>query len=102
MGTDIATSGTEAPASWGRHGLELPLLVKAGLTPLEAIRAATAHAPLTLGPQAPLSGQLAEGFDADIIIVDGDPLADIALLADPARVVGVWKAGQRVSGPDLP
>jgi imidazolonepropionase-like amidohydrolase len=102
MGTDIATSGTDAPASWGRHGRELPLLVKAGLTPLEAIRAATAHAPLTLGPQAPLSGQLAEGFDADIIIVDGDPLADIALLADPARVVGVWKAGQRVSGPDLP
>jgi imidazolonepropionase-like amidohydrolase len=102
MGTDIATSGAEAPASWGRHGRELPLLVKAGLTPLEAIRAATGHGPLTLGPQAPRSGQLAEGFDADIIIVDGDPVADIALLADPARVVGVWKAGQQVKGSDPP
>lgn len=36
--------------------------------------------------------------DADLIIIDGDPLADIALLADPARVLGVWKAGHRVKG----
>jgi imidazolonepropionase-like amidohydrolase len=98
MGTDIATSGADAPASWGRHGRELPLLVEAGLTPREAIRSATAHGPLTLGPQAPRSGQLADGYDADFIIVDGDPLADITLLADPAHVIGVWKAGQRVKG----
>jgi imidazolonepropionase-like amidohydrolase len=99
MGTDLAISGAELVASWGRNGRELPLLVEAGLTPLEAIQAATANGPLTLGPQAPRSGQLAEGYDADLIVLDGDPLADITILADPAHVVGVWKAGRRVKGP---
>jgi imidazolonepropionase-like amidohydrolase len=99
MGTDLAISGAELVASWGRNGRELPLLVEAGLTPLEAIQAATANGPLTLGPQAPRSGQLADGYDADLIILDGDPLADITILADPAHVVGVWKAGRQVKGP---
>jgi imidazolonepropionase-like amidohydrolase len=45
MGTDVAFSGRELPDSWGRNGRELPLLVEAGLTPLEAIEAATANGP---------------------------------------------------------
>jgi imidazolonepropionase-like amidohydrolase len=69
------------------------------LTPLEAIQAATFNGPLTLGRQAPRSGQLAEGYDADLIIVDGDPLADITILANPTHIVGVWKAGRQVKGP---
>jgi imidazolonepropionase-like amidohydrolase len=99
MGTDIALSGAELIDSWGRNGRELPLLVESGLTPLEAIQAATFNGPLTLGRQAPRNGQLAEGYDADLIIVDGDPLADITILADPAHITGVWKAGRRVKGP---
>jgi imidazolonepropionase-like amidohydrolase len=98
MGTDISISGAELANSWGRNGRELPLLAQAGLTPLEAIQAATANGPLTLGPQAPRSGQLAEGYDADLITLDGDPLADITILADPAHVAGVWKGGRRVKG----
>jgi imidazolonepropionase-like amidohydrolase len=99
MGTDIALSGAELIDAWGRNGRELPLLVESGLTPLEAIQAATFNGPLTLGPQAPRSGQLADGYDADLISVDADPLADITVLADPAHIVGVWKAGRRVKGP---
>lgn len=95
-GTDIALSGRELPNSWGRNGREPQLLVAAGLTPLQAIEAATATGPLTLGPQAPLSGQLVAGYAADVITLDADPVADIAILADPDRVVGVWKAGQPV------
>ncbi|MEP7020371.1 MAG: amidohydrolase family protein [Pseudonocardiales bacterium] len=95
-GTDIALSGRELPNSWGRNGRELPLLVRAGLTPLQAIEAATATGPLTLGPQAPLSGQLVARYAADVITLDADPLADIAVLADPDHVVGVWKSGQIV------
>jgi imidazolonepropionase-like amidohydrolase len=95
-GTDIACSGSDLPASWGQNGRELPLLVEAGMTPLEAIEAATANGPMTLGPQAPRSGILAEGFDADLIALDGDPLDDIRILADPGRVIGVWRAGRRV------
>jgi hypothetical protein len=95
----LLPSAPRRPPMAGRNGRELPLLAQAGLTPLEAIQAATANGPLTLGPQAPRSGQLAEGYDADLIILDGDPLADITILADPAHVVDVWKAGRRVKDP---
>ena len=95
-GTDIALSGRDLLASWGRNGRELPLLVEAGMSPLQAIEAATATGPMTLGPQAPRSGMLVQGYDADVIALDGDPLADIRLLADPGHVIGVWRAGRRV------
>ncbi len=96
MGTDIAMTGADLPDSWGRNGRELGLLVAAGFTPLEAIESATAGGPDTLGPQAPRSGQLLAGYDADVITLDADPLGDIAILAQPAHITGVWKAGQRV------
>jgi imidazolonepropionase-like amidohydrolase len=98
MGTDIGLTGPDRPNSWGQNGSEPGYLVKLGMTPLEAIEATTATAPLTLGPQAPRSGQLAEGYDADVIILDADPLADIGVLADPDRVTGVWTSGRRVKG----
>lgn len=97
-GTDVAMSGSDMPDSWGRNGREFPLLVKLGLTPLEAIEAGTATGPLTLGPQAPRSGRLQSGYDADIITLDEDPLVDIAVLAEPNHITGVWKAGRRVKG----
>jgi imidazolonepropionase-like amidohydrolase len=95
-GTDLGAS--VGPASWGRNGRELPLLAEIGMSPLEAIEAATAAAPETLGPQAPRSGRLVAGYDADAIVVDGDPLVDLKLLADPDRVLGVWRCGRRVKG----
>ncbi|MDQ7910854.1 amidohydrolase family protein [Phytohabitans sp. ZYX-F-186] len=97
-GTDIMVSGAGRPASWGRHGRELPLLAGCGLTPLEAIEAATAAGPATLGPRAPRSGQLLPGYDADVLTLDADPLADLTVLADPTHVTGVWLAGRRVKG----
>jgi len=101
MGTDVSTSGGgDRPNSWGRNGRELVLLTEVGFTPLEAIETATANGPATLGPQAPRSGQLVEGYDADVITVDGDPLSDITLLAQPARITGVWKAGRLVKAHD--
>lgn len=98
MGTDIALTGADLPNSWGQNGLEPGYLVKLGMSPLEAIAAATANGPRTLGPQAPRSGQLTAGFDADVLTLDADPLADISVLADPARITGVWKGGRRVKG----
>jgi imidazolonepropionase-like amidohydrolase len=99
LGTDIAGSGSTVPARWGQNGAELGLLIKAGLSPLEAIEAATATAPLTLGPQAPRSGLLEAGYDADIIAVAADPSDDPTILADPANVTHVWKAGELVKTP---
>jgi len=96
MGTDIGLTGPDRPNAWGKNGVELVHLVKLGLTPAEAIEAATATGPLTLGPQAPRSGLLAEGFDADVLTLDADPLADISVLADPGRITRVWRAGRLV------
>ena len=98
MGTDIAMTGPDLPNAWGQNGAEPGYLVKLGMTPLEAIEAATAIGPLTLGPQAPRSGQLAEGYDADVITLDADPLADVGVLADPDRITRVWTAGRLVKG----
>jgi imidazolonepropionase-like amidohydrolase len=98
MGTDIALTGADLPNSWGQNGSEPGYLVKLGMSPLEAIEAATATGPLTLGPQAPLSGRLAEGYDADVITLDADPLADIGVLGAPDHVTGVWTRGRPVKG----
>jgi imidazolonepropionase-like amidohydrolase len=98
-GTDFATTGLDSQAPHGRNGEELGHLVAAGLSPLEAIETATANGPLTLGPQAPRSGLLAEGYDADVIALDADPLADIGVLADPAHVTHVWRTGRAVKSP---
>jgi imidazolonepropionase-like amidohydrolase len=92
-GTDIFQSGAELPVAWGQNAAELGLLVEAGLSPIEAITAATANGPATLGPQAPRAGVLAEGWDADVISVAADPLTDVGVLADPANITGVWKHG---------
>ena len=94
LGTDIWGAGM-----WGRHGEELVLLADLGMEPLEAIRAATATGPDTLGAQAPRSGRLAPGHDADVIGVAGDPLADLSILADPSRITHVWKSGEPVKTP---
>lgn len=79
-----------AHGQWHAH--ELVLLVKGGFTPMEAITAATANSADLLGIEA---GRLAPGKLADLVIVDGDPLADIAILADAERLT-VIKGGRVV------
>jgi imidazolonepropionase-like amidohydrolase len=98
MGTDIAMTGPDRINAWGSNGSELVHLVALGMTPLQAIESATATAPLTVGPQAPRSGRLEAGYDADVITVGGDPLADITLLARPVHITGVWVSGRQVKG----
>jgi imidazolonepropionase-like amidohydrolase len=96
MGTDLATRASAGPAAWGRHGRELPLLGECGFTPLEAIEAATASGPETLGRLAPRSGQLRVGFDADVLVLDVNPLEDLSVFASKTNIVGVWRGGRRV------
>ena len=92
MGTDIFVSGD----MYGQNSYEIKLLQDAGLTALEAIEAATANGPDTLGPQAPLSGQLKADYDADVIAIDFDPLDDASGWGNPDRVTHIWKAGTQV------
>ncbi len=90
-GCDIFMSGQ----MYGTGSLEVMHLINAGMTDLEAIEAATASGPETLGPQAPHTGQLREGYDADVITIDANPLDDRSVWGDPDRVVGVWQSGLR-------
>jgi imidazolonepropionase-like amidohydrolase len=99
LGTDVAGSSPRTPARWGQNAAELGYLVRAGLSPLEAIEAATATAPLTVGPQAPASGLLAEGYDADVLALSGDPTVDVGILATTSTVTHVWRAGELVKAP---
>lgn len=96
MGTDVLLTGREHPAAWGNHGRELPLMAEFGMSPLEALEAATANGPDTLGERAPRSGRLLEGYDADVIAVAGDPATDPTVLADTESVTHVWQAGELV------
>lgn len=97
MGTDTVCSSEASPVYWGGNGHEFPLMVEdGGMTPLQAIEAGTANGPRTLGPRAPLSGQLRAGYAADLIVVRENPLKRIAVLAEPANIARVWKGGQLV------
>ena len=90
-GCDIFVSGQ----MYGTGTLEVMHLINAGMTDLEAIEAATANGPETLGPQAPHTGQLREGYHADVITMDANPLDDRSVWGNPDRVTGVWQLGRR-------
>ena len=88
-------AGTDAPnpGTWfgvSLHG-ELELLVKAGLTPLEALRAATSVPADTFGVRE--RGRVRAGSWADLVLVNGDPTEDISATR---RIEIVWKDGVRV------
>jgi imidazolonepropionase-like amidohydrolase len=63
----------------GENAKEFGYMVEAGMTPIEAIRAATIHAAALLD-QGQRLGLVEPGFAADIVAVDGDPLRDVKLL----------------------
>lgn len=71
-GTTIV-AGTDTPNAATLHG-ELLSYVLAGLTPFEALQAATVHPARQLGIDA---GRIAPGMLADLVVVDGNPLEDI-------------------------
>lgn len=69
------------------------------MTELQAIEAATANAAETLGPQAPKAGILKEGYDADFIALDRNPLDDIRILSEAEHVTHVWRQGKCYKSP---
>jgi len=95
-GVKIA-AGTDA----GGHGhpsnaMEIECLVKAGLTPLQALRAATGWAAECLGLERNI-GTVEKGKLADLIVVAGDPLSDVTVLQNPERIALVLKGGDMVA-----
>ena len=92
-------AGSDLPAAAGVPPLhdELVELVRAGMTPLQALQAATRSPAEFLGRLA-TEGTVQIGKRANLVLLDGDPLADIA---NTRRVAAVVVAGRLISGPEL-
>lgn len=89
-GTDAGNPGTQYGVSMHR---ELAALVEAGLTPAQALAAATSVPAqvFKLGRR----GRIEKGYKADLLLVDGNPAADILATR---RIVEVWKDGASANG----
>jgi imidazolonepropionase-like amidohydrolase len=88
--------------SWppGADAMELVRMVEAGIPAMDALVAATRGGAVACGIDD--LGVVAPGAAADLLVVDGDPLADVAVLADPDRIHLVLQAGVPVAGPAGP
>ena len=84
----------------GRNAREIEFLVRAGLSPLEALKAATGTAARVLGKQGTI-GALTPGAYADLLVVDGNPLQDVCVLADHERIRLVLLEGRAVAGREV-
>ncbi|KAI1826845.1 amidohydrolase [Xylaria intraflava] len=98
-GIPIALGTDTLPGS--NMAVELEYAVQAGLTPLEAIKAATANGPLSVGAMAPKTGQLKVGYEADILGLLDNPVEDLKVLQDKRNIEWVWKGGRLFKGPGV-
>ena len=92
-GTDIAGSRLSLFNKWGSNAIELEHYVNAGMKPMDAIVTATGNAPKTLGGRAPQSGLLLKDYNADILLMDKNPLDDIRILQDSSIFKQIIKSG---------
>lgn len=98
FGTDSGALPTRVPG-WAEHH-ELEMMVQAGLTPMQAIAAATTGSAALLGSKD--RGAIEKGKRADLIVLAANPLDDIA---NTRQLVAVWHDGReiapRVSAPGV-
>jgi imidazolonepropionase-like amidohydrolase len=93
LGTDANQAvGVPANVSYGESAhRELELLVEAGLTPVEALHAATGAAADRFG--LPDRGRIAPGLRADLLLVEGDPATDVTATRSILAIRLAGKAG---------
>lgn len=91
----VVLAGTDTPNPGTANGLsihqELELLVEAGMSPTEALRSATALPAARFGLDD--RGRIAVGLRADLLLVEGDPTADIL---NTRHLLRVWKNGYEI------
>lgn len=91
-GTD---AGGNALVRHGDNANEIVMLQRSGFSSREALAAATGHAAQVIG--LPDRGRIAVGFLADLLVVNGDPTADVTVLCNPDAITTVIKGGRRVA-----
>src|SRR6202521_5125955 len=80
---------------WRLNMRELDWFVQMGMTPAQALKAATTEPAALLGMEKSL-GAVAPGFYADIVAVEGDPLANISAVSRRENIRWVMKSGRVV------
>lgn len=90
--------------AWAPHGtnaMDLQYFVKhCGMSPMDALVAATRHGGAIMRMPGQL-GEVREGQLADLLLVDGDPLADLGILLDRKRLLAIMKDGVFHKAPDV-
>lgn len=90
--------------AWAPHGtnaMDLQYFVKhCGMSPMDALVAATRHGGAIMRMPG-LLGEVREGQLADLLLVDGDPLADLGILLDRKRLLAIMKDGVFHKAPDV-
>ena len=89
--------GTDSVYAVGVTALELQWMVEAGMTPMQAIETSTLRGAECAGLQEEI-GTLEPGKEADLLVVDGDPLRDIGVISQLDRLALVVKGGRAYSG----
>ncbi len=93
--------GSDAPQTWNVPGFsahrELGAIVAAGLTPYEALKSGTVNVGVYFGTQSTV-GTVATGKRADLILLDANPLTNIA---NSSRIAGVMVNGRWLSKADI-
>src|SRR5262245_16219086 len=85
----------------GENARDLEYFVKyLGMTPMEALLSATRHGGEIMMKGGEL-GQLRDGYLADLLLVDGDPLANLGILREPAKMLAVMKDGVFYKEPEI-
>ena len=84
-----------------QNARDLEFFVKyLGFTPMEAIRSATLYGGQIMMKPNEL-GVVKDGYLADLLLVDGDPLANLSILRDPKRILAVMKDGVFAKSPQI-
>lgn len=90
--------------AWAPHGenaKDLEYFVKLlGMTPMEAIVSCTRWGGQLMMKGNEL-GEIREGYLADLLLVDGDPLSNISILQNPAKLLAIMKDGQFCKEPEI-
>src|SRR5262249_50901631 len=93
----LIVAGTDTPNALNLHG-EVMSYVLAGMTPYQALKAATVNPSIALNVD---SGMISPGKLADLVVVEGDPLSDIANAHKVKRVIAngrVFEMNQLLNG----
>jgi len=89
--------GTDQAYESGWQGLEMQNMVANGMTPMEAIMTSTSRAAEAMGIEGQV-GSLESGKEADLVVLDGDPLEDEGIFCDSANLLLVMQGGNAISG----